>query len=1581
MDAGEEGRRMPLRRGSAAPVVAPLRAGPGQMDGTDPKSDRLPLSGHPGAAIIGRAYGSIMQRAFSPMRGAQGVAVPLDPAPGPGQVFSALVPDPLVPNPATERLDGRQEHRADNHDQGLVPKSGRQEEGGDQDHHDDSDTHDDEAHGPGRSHGGSDRHRVAEARGEVPTDPSLGHQPLQRSLSSGLQCNVQGCPQGKHRFTSQRKAQEFIAHLNELKEAGILDDDEFGRCCLLQRGNGLDAKQCPTCLEWLGTPHYLRLHKLQCRSSSRVPPRAPIAAALTPASARMGGGGAGAAMSPASMQPRVAAKAVTTGGGHASRSPLTEKAPAPSLPPSDPRGRGRAERAGADQNVLPPNRVPCPSGSGPRSDLVVDEIAERAHALQSAGERAAHVVASVLLFEPALVEGFEMCDDPEEALEPHSVAALQRPTERAEGELGMQQQVGEDADGHAVQADILQSHQEEGEPENGIDPGPAEEGQNQNPAPDSPPTSDGEDSDEEDGNIPDGVEADGSDGGPVKYKYEPVERVAKRVKSKLRRKVIRLDHFPPWMKLQSEVQTMIQLALEDILDSSDPETFFQGWQAFFDLPDRAFTLANRGGELSGNFRRNSQAVGKSARDWIKQRAAGQLGTMPDESDGDDTQLDPSAGATRELYDQDASRIRAMKKMLKRGKVSRAFAKLTSDSIPPVSEATFEKLQPLYPPGDLTRNPQKPEGAAPLVVGDHEHVARVIKSLSGKAAGPSGWAPDLFLIMEDNQQLLSLYGQCLAMLVNKPEWRTPDLAQLITGARLLAVPKPGGDDVRPITVSEATFSHVSLLAFRQIDEEWLKELFAELGRVIQFGVGVPAGVEKAFKTMETALLCAHEAGRSGREIDWASLLVDAKAAYQHMSRDEMLGAIYAHPELEPIWGVAELAYDWANPRYVTMADGTVRIIMQADGTAQGSIISPLSWCVTQLSLLKRMAKAGCRGRERHIVAAVQDDANFAGSHGSMQKVWDVAKVGYPELGLELNLAKTVCVVPDLDRVHPDALSLWQDEGVEVVASAKLLGGCLSTADETLLEFLAERIDPERANGFSDALRRLGHPEMDPQSAKLVATIGVQHALDYYLRLFPPSVVEPLLCKVNVALLTVMTAKLGLAEISPEQHLPEWESRMPLVVVQLQLPRHHAGLGLRPLQVVSVAAYLASMAACAEEILGIAETLHSQVTRVHPELGDGGPDDPNAWLPERYRREYAFCRSRLLSLAPVLEDLTFASRDDPEGADQLKCLPTNLHQFLQTFQENPALKVKFQARMLEPVWAHGRARLTDALAHGPDPRLAAADVARLDAWSKPTAGRALSVIPTSAMTTFTPDEYVQIVREMCGLMPAAYFYKIEGPIKCREGDGVDLKSCPNHSGRLCASTRRGPTTVTHDGIGEVLCTIAARNLVPTSWTPYVPTGKATDVGFSFVDEFVHTDITVRTVDAPSNGPTVASRGADGVMLKADESKNSRYAHLVNREGVRFVALTFLNSGAHGKPVGQLLKRICDTGEALGAARPVDIKTARDWLAVALQRGRARAAIQATARMRAVGPLYKAAMVARRRNRARRLVKGGRGGGDDG
>ena len=359
------------------------------------------------------------------------------------------------------------------------------------------------------------------------------------------------------------------------------------------------------------------------------------------------------------------------------------------------------------------------------------------------------------------------------------------------------------------------------------------------------------------------------------------------------------------------------------------------------------------------------------------------------------------------------------------------------------------------------------------------------------------------------------------------------------------------------------------------------------------------------------------------------------------------------------GLAEFSLDWASPRYVLMDDGTVRIIMQTVGGGQGWVHFALFWCITQLPTLRRMARAGCRGPERNVVGADIDDANLAGSHDAMVASLHVAKAEYPKLGLSLNLAKTKVVCPDLNYVSADVMTDWQAEGLEVQASAKLLGGCLTADNEQLLEFLAARIDPYRPNGFHNALRRLGHPDMDPQSALLVATIGVQHALDYYMRIFPPSIVRPLYAKFDAALLLVMVTKLGLNELRPNRCLPEWDRRMALVTLQLQLPVRYAGLGLRPSATVCLAASLASLAACADEILDVTERMHHRFAGDgnDPSRGsrpDDSPDDAarTLWLPERYRTEYDYCRSELLKIAPSLHDLTFATKNDPDGANQLK-----------------------------------------------------------------------------------------------------------------------------------------------------------------------------------------------------------------------------------------------------------------------------------------------------------------------------------------
>ena len=1376
--------------------------------------------------------------------------------------------------------------------------------------------------------------------GLVPAPVLDGRPQLQRSSSGLALCIARGCPDGEHGFVRGNRAEQFVNHIYDLRNAGTIDDTEFDRC--MRDGNAGNPKKCATCLTWFGSMGYLRLHRRQhlC-SSPRVLPVTPSAAASSLSSTSRGCGGGRVAAPPVFVQPRSSLGRGGMGrarGGHAaaaavaaprltrSRSGEAEDAPTACVPTVAPSVATSAGRRGADvagASALTPSLL---------------RLGEFAHRVAQGGIEIERLTASVAAAGPI--------DDP---------------AELSDGELEMLGLHGSSGLGSGrFAAQRVSTPPPRAAAEAGSQAGD-EEGEHRGPLP--PPLPDGGDDGSGGGDPEPEPDADGDGDG---HEHVPVDRVAACVVKKLRRHVTRLDHFPPWMTLTSEVQAAIAVALRDILEATDPESFFLAWLAFFDMPDAMFALNDRGGRHRGKFRHNAQAAGLAAREWINRHDADPQGELPDGFDGDDTFHERPVGEPRGRYEEDAARIKAAREMLRRGPgyVSQAFKRLNSDPIPAASNDTFTKFAPMFPNGDLTLNPPIPESHTPLVVGGHADILGVIKSLAGKAAGPSCWAPDLFLVMKDNQHLLGMYGECLANLTNKREWMTTDLAQLILGARLLGANKPSGDEPRPIVVSEATWSHLQLIALRQIDKQWLLRVFEELGRTIQFGVGVRAGVEKAFRVMETALLCAYDLDIQ----NWGILLEDARAAFQHMKRAEMLDTIYSYPELKPMWHVAELAFNWAAPRYVLMDDGTVRIIMQSEGGGQGWVLMCLAWCLAHLKTLKRMARAGCPDGECNEVAAVVDDTNLGGSHTALRAALEVSKEEYPTiLGLSLNLPKTMVVVPDLDSSSDDNISGWHDEGIAVVTSAKLLGGCLSTDDAALRAFIASRIDPETGK-IKDVLRRLAHPDMDPQMALIVATRGVQHWVDYIIRVTPPSLAAPFLERFDKALLDIMIGKLGLTELNEGEHLPEWDARVALVRQQMQLPVRFSGLGLRPSALVSLAAYLASLAAGAEETLGVAQ----RMTRLSGGNHDDG--DPDNLLPQRYRSQYAYCRENLIALAPNLEDLTFSTKDDPDGADQLKCLPPQLHNFLRIFQLKPALATRFQKRLMEHVWHAWRESISTTLSLGPDRVLAAGDVARIDAYSKPTAGKELTLIPMTAMTTFAAAEICQVVRGRLGQMPAPHFYMIEGPIICREGDRVDIKRVPAHPGKHCASGRRMVLTNRHDGAAQVFCTVAERNGVPTEWTPYLDGGKVLDIAFSFPDGVVLVDVTIRATDAPCYEGEARRRGADGVLLAADNSKEARYANLVNSPGRQFVPLSFLDSGAYGKPVGMLLKRLCQAGETNGTVRPVDLKTAREWLAVAIQRGNARAALWATARMRAVGPSYKASMAARRRNRARRHVHGG-------
>ena len=84
--------------------------------------------------------------------------------------------------------------------------------------------------------------------------------------------------------------------------------------------------------------------------------------------------------------------------------------------------------------------------------------------------------------------------------------------------------------------------------------------------------------------------------------------------------------------------------------------------------------------------------------------------------------------------------------------------------------------------------------------------------------------------------------------------------------------------------------------------------------MQYGIGVPDDVSKAFHIMESLVLLVADGVSKGHGV----LLNDIKDAYQTMDRSVVLESLYEYQQLRPVWGVANLALRHAGPRYVKNA---------------------------------------------------------------------------------------------------------------------------------------------------------------------------------------------------------------------------------------------------------------------------------------------------------------------------------------------------------------------------------------------------------------------------------------------------------------------------------------------------------------------------------------------------------------------------------------------------------------------------------------------------------------------------------------
>ena len=145
--------------------------------------------------------------------------------------------------------------------------------------------------------------------------------------------------------------------------------------------------------------------------------------------------------------------------------------------------------------------------------------------------------------------------------------------------------------------------------------------------------------------------------------------------------------------------------------------------------------------------------------------------------------------------------------------------------------------------------------------------------------------------------------------------------------MVALRKPNGS-VRALVVGDV---------FRRLVSKALARHYAaqlqEACLPFQFGLSSRAGTEALYRCLRTAT-----------EIDpHATILsLDARGAFDHVSRQAMLGALQANPALTPLhpyarmWYGTDSAYQWVDEH------GTVHTITQSEGGEQGDPLMPARW---------------------------------------------------------------------------------------------------------------------------------------------------------------------------------------------------------------------------------------------------------------------------------------------------------------------------------------------------------------------------------------------------------------------------------------------------------------------------------------------------------------------------------------------------------------------------------------------------------------------------------------------------------------
>ena len=773
--------------------------------------------------------------------------------------------------------------------------------------------------------------------------------------------------------------------------------------------------------------------------------------------------------------------------------------------------------------------------------------------------------------------------------------------------------------------------------------------------------------------------------------------------------------------------------------------------------------------------------------------------------------------------------------------------------------------------------------------------------NGASPGPSGWTGSHLQLLAECEDEETVTGLC--MLVK-------DICNgVFSGAtrhRLLAcvlmpISKgpptrlPNGRirrNIRPIAMGEVFFKLAAHYSMSLI-EEHMPQLFPR----IQFGVKRAGGSESAAqltRALLTQSACQHPST--------IALKTDFQNAFNSASRAHIWRTLLAHRDTQPIWRMFHWAYSSPSKLLLYGRDRLCTVLESLEGVRQGCPFAAFAFALG----VQPLYEAAVRGRPECHAVSIQDDLTLVGPQDQVFAAFRVIQQQAGQYQLTLRVDKCAVYLPDTladDEERSRVMHTCSTLGLAYSDSLETLGVMLGNEDAVAAHAEAA------VRSHEPLFACLEHPAMPTQVALLLLRYCTVPRLGFLARTVPP---EHFRAAAQLFDERVQRCFQTIVQLRPESLPPDTSAEQ--LREQIQLSLKAGGMGLRPAQRVSHAAYFASAAAVLADFIKAfpagecSEYAHTQLNRELEEcraqlLADGVTGRPHT-------NKSPSKRGNLKSAAEL-------PRPSPAIA-QSRTLQESVADLWRRAQEHVSAEDSTPFLHAEQV----QQAATHAIEQRAFARLHAESAPRrqtlLTALTAAHCSDFLTVLPTQRCYRMADEAMRLSVRKRLGVLP----FDSLSAHRCFCRFSTSFSSDPDHF-HSCDKTKRKMLTQRHNNVVQVLADVATLAGFTTIREPnlHVRPTHVANQNANMPQYNTHADLLLLrhdlklyvdvTIPRPTKDSSVKAGAARFTPLKAaaqaEYTKHAKYRDIAQANGYDMFAFALESYGGMGPDGSRLLRKL--------------------------------------------------------------------------